>query len=154
MWSRGKDKPVWPTFRKAKLDGDALDRLKVLPRQICFGTGIHHVHEVSGKMVSFGGTKVEYPCAFFEMPMYVTKKETGRKSALYLLCWLGEYSNGVIPHFGPQYPHVERFDAADVEKASKLIYCTVADALYGTRAHGYMDSEVYTFIQEIEKCHQ
>ena len=148
MWDRGKDKPLWPTFRKALLGGASIDRLQSMSKLICFAEGTHGIHIANGRMVSYGGEVVQFPCVSFELQMSVARLRDDRKTNLYLLCWLGAYPNGVIPHFGPQWPHVEKFHPWSVEREAKLMYRQIAHYLYGKDA---LDSEVSSFVSQIDR---
>jgi hypothetical protein len=85
---------------------------------------------------------------FFEFML----RKKGVKGAIQTLCWIGNFHNGSIIHFGPQFSQLQCWiECLGYQEAMNFfegacfeIYSNVADILYGNNTK---DIEVEEFIQ-------
>ena len=137
----------WPTIRKAYLNDANVDALKehatTKGRSIVFLDG-----EYITKLNRYVGKAPEERAVFFEY--MVSDKNV--KGAIFLLCWIGNFHNGSIAHFAPQYPQMNcwietmGFEAATAffEKKAFELYKIIVSILHEGKP--IIDDEVRKFI--------
>ncbi len=130
--------PKWPTFRKALLTDEAIERLKKMPSLIFTAVGTQIVRETANGGFHHSGQPNEYPIFSFERQIRMRDSE-GKSKILYAICWVGGYGKGSIFHMGWQYPHVNDFPQEELENFSKLVYIDVAKAVHGDLAKADVD---------------
>lgn len=137
----------WPTLRKVYLNDNNVAVLKqhvtTKGRSIVFLDG-----EYITKLNRYVGKAPEERAVFFEYMV----RDKNLKGAIFLLCWIGNFHNGSIVHFGPQYSQMQCWIEAMgytnamnfFDKASFNLYHTIANILYDGEPK---DNEVEEFIQ-------
>lgn len=147
-----KNKVCWPTYRKAYMTDENISILKKYVtgkgRSIVFldGTYVTKLNRYVRK------DPVERACSFEFM-----LRKKGVKGAIQTLVWLGNFHNGNIIHFGPQFSQMQCWiEALGYERAMRFfeegcfnIYKEIANILYGGEI---LDKEVKEFIDNGNKC--
>jgi len=146
-----KNRVAWPTLRKAYMTDDNVPALK--------------------KYVTGKGRSIVFLDALYETKLnrYVRKdpweravsfefmlRKKGVKGAIQALVWLGNFHNGNIAHFAPQFPQMQCWiEALGYERAMRFfeegcfnIYKEIANILYGGNI---LDEEVKEFIDNGSK---
>jgi hypothetical protein len=141
---RPDNKPAWPTFRGALLTDEALDRLEAIGGWVFFNRAKHIEHELENGGLSRGGEPHEYNMVSFERRLHVERVDTGKRTVLYCIGWIGGYGKGSIWHIGWQFPHCCERTLESIERESFKFYGCVAKALYGDDD---WDSEVAEFVR-------
>lgn len=133
-WRAGK-KPVWPTFKGATLDQDAVRRISegMGSKCIYLNVGTQLVRELPNGGIGRGGVPKEYATVSFDHRRFVFRLTDKRSVALYIIAWIGGYSKGSILHFGWQFPHFREYSEKDLELHSLSFYCEMARLTYGRR---------------------
>ena len=141
-----KNKVAWPTLRGAYMNEENVVILKKYAtskgRSIVFLDG-----EYNTKLNRYVRKAPEERAVFFEFML----RKKGVKGAIQTLVWLGNFHNGSIIHFGPQFSQIQcwieclGYEPAMLffEEACFKIYNDVANILYDDSP---MDSEVKEFI--------
>lgn len=142
-----KNRVAWPTLRKAYMTDENVPALK--------------------KFVTGKGRSIVFLDALYETTLnrYVGKdpweravsfefmlRKKGVKGAIQSLVWLGNFHNGNIVHFAPQFPQIQCWiEALGYEEAMRFfeegcfnIYKEIANILYGGNI---LDKEVKQFIE-------
>ena len=146
-----KNRVAWPTLRKAYMTDENVPTLK--------------------KFVTGKGRSIVFLDALYETKLnrYVRKdpweravsfefmlRKKGVKGAIQALVWLGNFHNGNIVHFAPQFPQMQCWiEALGYERAMLFfeescfnIYKEIANILYGG---DILDEEVKEFIENGSK---
>lgn len=141
-----KNKVMWPTLRKAYMTDENVLLLKKYVmskgRSIIFLDGRYET-----KLNRYVGKDSNERAVFFE---YMLRKP-GVKGAIQTIVWIGNFHNGTIIHFGPQFSQIQcwieclgyKEAMLFFEEACFKIYKDIADILYGG---DYLDEEVKEFI--------
>lgn len=141
-----KNKVMWPTLRKAYMTDENIPRLKkhVMSkgRSIIFLDGGYET-----KLNRYVRKDSNERAVFFEFML----RKKGVKGAIQTLVWIGNFHNGAIAHFSPQFPQFQCWvDCLGYkeamyffEEACFRIYKDIADILYDGP---YLDKEVKEFI--------
>lgn len=141
-----KNKVMWPTLRKAYMTDENIPRLKkhVMSkgRSIIFLDGGYET-----KLNRYVRKDSNERAVFFEFML----RKKGVKGAIQTLVWIGNFHNGAIAHFGPQFGQMQCWidclgykDAMYFfEEACFKIYNEIANILYGDIPK---DKEVSEFI--------
>lgn len=138
-------KVKWPTLRKAWLTDSTVQKIRDYAtgkgRSIVFLDG-----EYQTTLNRYVGKDPTERAVFFEF--MVRSKE--HKGAIFTYCWIGNFHNGSIIHFGWQYPQMRCWDDAEVgedffERGTFQIYREVAEILYADSEYE-MDREVAKLI--------
>jgi len=146
IFAMRKNKVKWPTLRGAYITDDTSAKLKAYVmskgRSIIYLEG-----EYETKLNRYKGDDPVERAVFFEYML----REKGVKGAIQTICWLGNFNNGSIIHFGPQFPQMQCWmeelgqqEALDFfERCCFRIYRDVASILYDNIV---VDEEVEEFI--------
>lgn len=139
-------KVKWPTLRKAWLTDSTVERIKQYAtskgRSIVFLDG-----DYTTTLNRYVGKDPTERAVFFEF--MVRNREV--KGAIFVYCWIGNFHNGSIIHFGWQYPQMRCWDNAEAgeeffERGTFQIYREVANILYDESDHE-IDKEVAKFLK-------
>ena len=151
FFANRKNRVVWPTLRKAYMTEENIPVLK--------------------KFVTGKGRSIVFLDALYETKLnrYVRKdpweravsfefmlRKKGVKGAIQALVWLGNFHNGNIAHFAPQFPQMQCWvEALGYERAMLFfeegcfnIYKEIANILY---SGNILDEEVKGFIENGDK---
>lgn len=141
-----KNKVKWPTMRKAYMNDSNVEVLKKYVtskgRSIVFLDGMYET-----KLNRYAKKPPTERAVFFEFMI----RRKGVKGAIQVICWIGNFHNGTIIHFGPQFSQLQcwieclGYNEAMVffEEACFKIYNDVTNILYGDTSK---DIEVQEFI--------
>lgn len=140
-----KNKVAWPTLRKAYMTEDNTETLRKFVmgkgRSIIFLDGQYET-----KLNRYVRKDPFERAVFFEFML----RKKGVKGAIQTLVWIGNFHNGTIIHFGPQFPQMQCWlEAAGpkamlfFEEACFNIYKEVANILYNG---DIIDKEVKEFV--------
>jgi hypothetical protein len=141
-----KNKVKWPTMRKGYMTDENILLLKKYVmgkgRSIIFLEGNYET-----KLNRYVKKDSTERSVFFEFML----RKKGVKGAIQTLCWIGNFHNGTIIHFGPQFSQLQCWveclgyeEAMNFfEEACFTIYSEVADILYGDTPK---DKEVEEFL--------
>jgi hypothetical protein len=141
-----KNKVAWPTLRKAYMTDENVPALK----KFITGKGRSIVFldaEYETKLNRYvRKDPMERACSFEFM-----LRKKGVKGAIQALGWLGNFHNGNIAHFAPQFPQIQCWiETLGYEKAMLFfeegcfkIYAEIANILYDGNI---IDKEVKEFI--------
>ena len=142
-----KNKVIWPTLRKAYMTDDNIQKLKKYVtgtgRSIIFLDGVYDT-----KLNRYVKKDSKERAVFFEFML----RKKGVKGAIQTICWIGNFHNGSIIHFGPQFPQFQCWvDCLGYQEAMRFfeegcfkIYRDIAAILY---SGPYQDEEVKEFIE-------
>jgi hypothetical protein len=141
-----KNKVKWPTMRKAYMTDSNIPVLKNYVmgkgRSIIFLEGNYET-----KLNRYVKKDPTERSVFFEFML----RKKGVKGAIQTLCWIGNFHNGTIIHFGPQFSQLQCWvECLGYNEAMRFfeescfeIYSNVVDILYGDTPK---DIEVQEFI--------
>jgi len=151
IFSIRKNKVMWPTLRKAYMTDENIPALKKYVmskgRSIIFLDGGYET-----KLNRYVRKDSNERAVFFEFML----RKKGVKGAIQTLVWIGNFHNGCIAHFSPQFPQFQCWvDCLGYEEAMRFfeegcfrIYKEIANILYNGP---YLDEEVKEFIENGSK---
>lgn len=151
IFSIRKNKVMWPTLRKAYMTDENIPALRKYVmskgRSIIFLDGGYET-----KLNRYVRKDSNERAVFFEFML----RKKGVKGAIQTLVWIGNFHNGSIIHFGPQFGQMQCWvDCLGYEEAMRFfeegcfrIYKEIANILYNGP---YLDEEVKEFIENGSK---
>lgn len=150
FFSIRKNKVKWPTLRQAYMTDENIEKIK----QYVTGTGRSIIFldgKYDTKLNRYVQADPTERAVFFEFMLM----KKGVKGAIQTLVWIGNFHNGSIIHFGPQFPQcLCWFEAGGkiaqtfFEECCFKIYKDIADILYNGNI---IDDEVKEFINNGKK---
>lgn len=140
-----KNKVAWPTLRKAYITDENVELLKKYikkaGRSIVFLDGPYET-----KLNRYVKKNPMERAVFFEFML----RKKGIKGAIQTLVWIGNFHNGSIIHFGPQFPQMQcwlemagKEGMLFFEESCYKIYKDIALILYNNNV---TDKEVIQFL--------